>query len=114
MRTIIQRFWVFHRKYRLSFIIKIRISMITVLALGTLFFFTAPATAESGSTGQTNCVGLVVDSGQGEPVTACIPYKSGMTGQDVLLKAGESLNFDSHRLLCQINSYPKTCTSDNT
>jgi hypothetical protein len=59
-----------------------------------------------------SCVGLVVDTGHAVRST-CVPYKAGMTGQQLLQKAGHSLAFGDG-FICQIDGFPARCHSDKT
>jgi hypothetical protein len=77
-----------------------------------VLFALVPSVAASAAPA-TKCVGLVVDSGQGSK-TGCVSYQSGMTGADLLKKTGHKVGYESNGLLCQIDSYPSACKSDNT
>ena len=75
-----------------------------------------PTGQQSGSApGQeSDCVGLVVDSGPQPVVSTCVPVSAGLTGQQLLTDAGHKLTFDKNGFICQIDNVPATCTSDNT
>jgi hypothetical protein len=91
------------------------LAAVAVAAVTALPAAAAPGTTTPTPTAGTGgCVGLVVDSGRGEPTTACVAPRDGMTGQDVLVAAGHELTFDKNGFICRIDGYPDTCTSDNT
>jgi hypothetical protein len=76
----------------------------------------APAMAWAGTAAASGsqCVALVVDRAPGSYGTNCVPWSSGMTGLDVLQKAGHAIQFRQDGLLCRIDGYPGTCTADAT
>lgn len=81
------------------------------LLAGALAALTLPAPAASAAPAHS-CVGLVVSHGA-TTRTACVPYRSGLTGQQVLQRAGFRLTFDNTGFICEIDRYPAACKADN-
>lgn len=75
-------------------------------------FAAAPSAAAAPAASPHPCVGLVVDTGPAVR-TACVRYQAGMTGQQLLQKAGHALAFGDG-FVCQIDGYPARCRSDKT
>ncbi len=86
---------------------------VLVLAAGVIAaaFAAMPPAAAAPPPAKSSCVGLVVDTGHAVRST-CLPYKAGMTGQQLLQKAGHTLAFDKSGLICQIDGFPARCHSD--
>jgi len=79
-----------------------------VLAPGPVVL--APAAATGGQ-----CVALVVDRAPGSYSTRCVSWSAGMTGLDVLRRAGHSVQFRYDGLICKIDGYPGgACQADVT
>lgn len=85
-----------------------------VLAAGFVVavFAAMPPAAAAPPPAKSSCVGLVVDTGHAVRST-CVPFKAGMTGQQLLQKAGHSLAFGDG-FVCQIDGFPARCHSDKT
>jgi hypothetical protein len=85
-----------------------------VLAAGIVVaaFAAMPPAAATPPPAKSSCVGLVVDTGHAVRST-CVPFKAGMTGQQLLQKAGHSLAFGDG-FVCQIDGFPARCHSDKT
>lgn len=85
-----------------------------VLAAGFVVavFAAMPPAAAAPPSAKSSCVGLVVDTGHAVRST-CLPYRAGMTGQQLLQKAGHTLAFDKSGLICQIDGFPARCHSDS-
>ncbi len=83
-----------------------------VLAAGVLIAATAAMSpAAAAPPAKAPCVGLVVDTGHAVRST-CVPYHAGMTGQQLLQKAGHTVAFDKSGFICQVDGYPARCHSD--
>jgi hypothetical protein len=84
-----------------------------VLAAGFVVavFAAMPPAAAAPSSAKSSCVGLVVDTGQAVRST-CVTFRAGMTGQQLLQKAGHTLAFDKSGLICQIDGFPARCRTD--
>jgi len=95
-----------------------RLAVVLVAVLAALLpatavpTFAVPAAADVAADG--DCVGLVVDHGDGTTATGCVPFSPGLTGQQVLQQAGRALAFDKSGFICQIDSFPATCTANAT
>lgn len=62
-----------------------------------------------------DCVALVVDPAPGAARAGCVTWSAGLTGVQVLQRAGHFLQFrSSDGLLCRIDGVPGTCTADAT
>jgi hypothetical protein len=62
-----------------------------------------------------DCVALVVDPAPGGANTGCVTWAAGITGVQVLQRAGHSLQFrPTDGLLCRIDGVPSTCRADAT
>lgn len=81
------------------------------LLAGALAALTLSAPAATAAPA-TSCVGLVVSHGA-TTRTACVPYRSGLTGQQVLQRAGLRLTFTNTGIICEIDGYPTACKADN-
>ena len=86
------------------------------IGIAVLLAFLLPAVATTGASAApagTGCVGLIVEAGS-TPKTSCVPYKTGLTGAQLLQQTGHKLTYAKSGLLCQIDGYPAACKSDNT
>jgi hypothetical protein len=62
-----------------------------------------------------DCVALVVDPAPGAARTGCVTWSSGLTGVDVLQRAGHTVQFRaSDGLICRIDAVPGSCAADAT
>lgn len=83
-----------------------RFAVVLLVMFGSML----PAVADAATS--SDCVGVVVDRGNGTVRTACVAYTGNLTGQQVLQEAGVKLSFDSSGFICQLDGYPTTCKSD--
>jgi cobalamin biosynthesis Mg chelatase CobN len=86
------------------------------IGIAVLLAFLLPTLATraaSAAPAGTGCVGLIVEAGS-TPKTSCVPYKTGLTGAQLLQQTGHKLTYAKSGLLCQIDGYPAACKSDNT